>query len=42
MQEQLSSAAVAQPELDPALIAFVKCHMTSFVKWDVLRASTLA
>lgn len=25
-------------ELDPALLAFVKCHITSFVKWDVLRA----
>lgn len=23
--------------LDPAILAFVKCHITSFVKWDVLR-----
>jgi hypothetical protein len=29
---------VVHPELDPALLAFVKCHITSFVKWDVLRA----
>ena len=28
----------AHPELDPALLAFVKCHVTSFLKWDVLRA----
>jgi hypothetical protein len=27
----------AKQELDPALLAFVKCHITSFVKWDVLR-----
>ena len=24
-------------ELDPALIAFVKCHVTSPAKWEVLR-----
>src|SRR5919199_3711401 len=24
-------------ELDPALIAFVKCHVTSPTKWEVLR-----
>jgi hypothetical protein len=29
---------VASPELDPALLAFVKCHITSFAKWDVLRS----
>jgi hypothetical protein len=29
---------VVPAELDPALLAFVKCHITSFVKWDVLRA----
>ena len=29
---------VVHSELDPALLAFVKCHITSFVKWDVLRA----
>jgi hypothetical protein len=33
----LTRVPVAQPELDPALLAFVKCHITSFVKWDVLR-----
>jgi hypothetical protein len=33
----VTQAPVAQPELDPALLAFVKCHITSFVKWDVLR-----
>jgi DNA-binding IclR family transcriptional regulator len=32
-----SSTLVVHPELDPALLAFVKCHITSFVKWDVLR-----
>ena len=30
--------APAQTEFDPALLAFVKCHITSFVKWDVLHA----
>jgi DNA-binding Lrp family transcriptional regulator len=29
---------VVHPELDPAVLAFVKCHITSFVKWDVLRS----
>jgi hypothetical protein len=29
---------VVHAELDPALLAFVKCHITSFVKWDVLRS----
>jgi hypothetical protein len=29
---------VVHSELDPALLAFVKCHITSFVKWDVLRS----
>jgi hypothetical protein len=33
-----SQPSVASAELDPALLAFVKCHITSFVKWDVLRA----
>jgi hypothetical protein len=33
-----TQSSVANPELDPALLAFVKCHITSFVKWDVLRA----
>ena len=25
-------------EIDPALLAFVKCHVTSAAKWDVMRA----
>jgi hypothetical protein len=25
------------PEPDPALLAFVKCHVTSLAKWEVLR-----
>jgi hypothetical protein len=29
---------VVHPELDPAVLAFVKCHITSFAKWDVLRS----
>ena len=33
-----SQPQVITAELDPALLAFVKCHITSFVKWDVLRA----
>ncbi len=24
-------------EIDPALLAFVKCHVTSALKWDVMR-----
>lgn len=24
-------------EHDPAMLAFVKCHLTSFLRWDVLR-----
>jgi hypothetical protein len=31
----LSAASLEQ--LDPALLAFVKCHVTSSVKWEVLR-----
>ena len=29
--------ATAPTDFDPALLAFVKCHITSFTKWDVLR-----
>jgi DNA-binding MarR family transcriptional regulator len=25
------------PSADPALLAFVKCHLSSFARWDVLR-----
>ena len=38
MQAQRSQTLVVHSELDPALLAFVKCHITSFVKWDVLRS----
>lgn len=38
MQAHRSQTLVVHSELDPALLAFVKCHITSFVKWDVLRA----
>ena len=38
MQAHRSQTLVVHAELDPALLAFVKCHITSFVKWDVLRA----
>lgn len=38
MQAHRSQTLAVHPELDPALLAFVKCHITSFVKWDVLRA----
>jgi DNA-binding MarR family transcriptional regulator len=27
----------AHLEHDPALLAFVKCHVTSFLRWDLLR-----
>ena len=37
MQDHRSQVLAAHPELDPALLAFVKCHITSFVKWDLLR-----
>ena len=37
MYAHRSSTLVVHPELDPALLAFVKCHITSFTKWDVLR-----
>src|SRR5438874_2453592 len=34
---RLPPPLAAPAELDPALLAFVKCHITSFVKWDILR-----
>src|SRR3954451_10065744 len=37
VQAHRSHTMVVHSELDPALLAFVKCHITSFVKWDVLR-----
>jgi hypothetical protein len=30
----------AGPEHDPALLAFVKCHVTSFLRWDLVRLLT--
>ena len=33
-----SHALAAHPELDLALLAFVKCHITSKARWDVLWA----
>ena len=38
MNRSFPRTPLLQPELDPALLAFVKCHITSFAKWDVLRA----
>ncbi len=29
--------AVSRVEHDPAVLAFVKCHVTSFLRWDLLR-----
>lgn len=29
--------AAGRTEHDPALLAFIKCHLTSFVRWDALR-----
>jgi hypothetical protein len=37
MDTTTSSWATA-PASDPALLAFVKCHLSSFVRWDILRA----
>lgn len=33
-----NAASMVRDELDPALLALVKCHITSFSKWEVLRA----
>jgi hypothetical protein len=38
VQAHRSQTLVVHSELDPALLAFVKCHITSFVKWDILRS----
>lgn len=38
MQAHRSHTLVVHSELDPALLAFVKCHISSFVKWDILRS----
>jgi hypothetical protein len=31
------SGALGQPERDPALLAFIKCHLTSMTRWNILR-----
>ncbi len=38
MNIEYPRVATVSSDVDPALLAFVKCHITSFVKWDVLRA----
>ena len=38
MDDYQGGVATAPSDCDPALLAFVKCHITSFTKWDVLRA----
>ena len=37
-REDQGRAPAALPQLDPALLALVKCHITSVARWDVLRA----
>ena len=34
------SGALGLPEHDPALLAFIKCHLTSMARWNILRAMT--
>ena len=29
--------ALGQPERDQALLAFIKCHLTSMTRWNILR-----
>src|SRR5688572_33499249 len=28
---------LGHPEFDPALLAFIKCHLTSMTRWNILR-----
>jgi len=28
---------LGHPEIDPALLAFIKCHLTSIARWNILR-----
>jgi hypothetical protein len=38
MQARNTAVAVFdQAERDPALLAFIKCHLTSMVRWNILR-----
>lgn len=32
-----TSSALGRPERDPALLAFIKCHLTSITRWNILR-----
>jgi DNA-binding MarR family transcriptional regulator len=32
-----STPYLGQADHDPAMLAFVKCHLTSFLRWDLLR-----
>ncbi len=34
------SRALVRPEHDLALLAFIKCHLTSFTRWNLLRILT--
>jgi hypothetical protein len=38
MREYRGHVRAGPPTVDPALLAFVKCHLTSFARWDVVRA----
>jgi hypothetical protein len=33
----LTAFGPTRTEYDPALLAFIKCHLTSFTRWDALR-----
>ncbi len=35
--ETITATRTSQSAINPALLAFVKCHLTSFARWDVLR-----
>jgi hypothetical protein len=35
------SSYLGQADHDPAMLAFVKCHLTSFLRWDLLRLMVL-
>src|SRR5690349_3747573 len=38
MQARNTATAVfVQAECDPALLAFIKCHLTSMARWNILR-----
>ena len=37
-----SSRTALATGADPALVAFVKCHLSSFLRWDVLRTLATA